>query len=171
MSSIQNKVNIKQNGETVRSLTQNVSMSGDLNGKNGTLMNFIGSFPSADGNSSSLEQKSIFSLVKDENTIKVQIKLPGIFKDKNGASLSENSEIVKDYVLLEDGKNFWLEDEYIDTEHINGTGDTYSACIAAELAKGASVEEAIRISKKYTHDAIKNEIAVGHKFGPINHWV
>lgn len=96
MSSIQNKVNIKQNGETVRSLTQNVSMSGDLNGKNGTLMDFIGSFPSADGNSSSLEQKSIFSLVKDENTIKVQIKLPGIFKDKNGASLSENSEIVKD---------------------------------------------------------------------------
>ena len=54
MSSIQNKVNIKQNGETVRSLTQNVSMSGDLNGKNGTLMDFIGSFPSADGNSSSL---------------------------------------------------------------------------------------------------------------------
>ena len=82
-----------------------------------------------------------------------------------------DSETVKDYVLLEDGKNFWLEDEYIDTEHINGTGDTYSACIVAELAKRASIEEAIKIAKKYTHDAIKNEIAVGHKFGPINHWV
>src|SRR5699024_8236084 len=36
-----------------------------------------------------------------------------------------NSETVKDYVLLENGKNFWLEDEYIETEHINRTGATY----------------------------------------------
>jgi hydroxymethylpyrimidine/phosphomethylpyrimidine kinase len=78
---------------------------------------------------------------------------------------------VRDFVLLEDGKNFWLEEDYVPTDRVNGTGDTLSACIAAEIAKGESIEQAIRIAKRFTHRAIANEIAVGHKFGPINHWV
>lgn len=119
-------------------------------------------------------QKLVESELQNEDEIIEAAKKLQAMGAKNVVIKCEHTgdfETVKDYVLLEDGKNFWLEDEYIDTEHINGTGDTYSACIAAELAKGASIEEAIRISKKYTHDAIKNEIAVGHKFGPINHWV
>lgn len=119
-------------------------------------------------------QKLVESELQNEDEIIEAAKKLQAMGAKNVVIKGEHngsSETVKDYVLLEDGKNFWLEDEYIDTEHINGTGDTYSACIAAELAKGASIEEAIKIAKKYTHDAIKNEIAVGHKFGPINHWV
>lgn len=77
---------------------------------------------------------------------------------------------VKDYVLLESGKAFWLSAPFYPTDRINGTGDSLSACIAAELAKGKSVEEAIRFAKEYVNVAIREEINVGHKYGPINHW-
>ena len=77
---------------------------------------------------------------------------------------------VKDYVLLESGKSFWLSAPFYPTDRITGTGDSLSACIAAELAKGKSVEEAIRFAKEYVNVAIREEINVGHKYGPINHW-
>lgn len=77
---------------------------------------------------------------------------------------------VKDFVLLESGKSFWLTGAYYDTERKNGTGDTLSAVITAELGKGNDVEDAIRLAKHFVDTAIAHEIAVGHKFGPINHW-
>lgn len=77
---------------------------------------------------------------------------------------------VRDFVLLENGKNFWLSEPYYHTLRINGTGDSLSACIAAELAKGTNIENAVRIAKKYVNTAIKHELQIGHKFGPINHW-
>lgn len=78
--------------------------------------------------------------------------------------------VVKDFVLLASGESFWLSAPYHATNRINGTGDTLSACIAAELAKGTEVEDAIRIAKKVVNAAIATEIQVGHKYGPINHW-
>lgn len=81
-----------------------------------------------------------------------------------------NQTTVSDFVLLENGRTFWLEAPYHHTDRVNGTGDTLSACITAEIAKGAEIETAIRIAKSYVNQAIKNEIQVGHKFGPINHW-
>lgn len=77
---------------------------------------------------------------------------------------------VRDYVLLESEKSFWLSAPFYPTDRINGTGDSLSACIAAGLAKGKSVEEAIRFAKEYVNVAIREEINVGHKYGPINHW-
>ncbi|GAK48336.1 phosphomethylpyrimidine kinase [Secundilactobacillus oryzae JCM 18671] len=81
-----------------------------------------------------------------------------------------NQAEVSDFILLENGDTFWLTEKFVDTERVNGTGDTLSAVIAAEIAKGNSVEQAIRIAKAFVHAAISNEIAVGHKYGPINHW-
>lgn len=77
---------------------------------------------------------------------------------------------VADYVLLDDGRDFWLRHQFFNTTHINGTGDTLSAAIAAELGKGKEVAEAIEIGHDVTMTAIEHEIAVGHQFGPINHW-
>lgn len=77
---------------------------------------------------------------------------------------------VSDYVLLDSGKRFWLTGPYYDTERKNGTGDTLSAVITAELGKGTDLEDAIRLAKHFVDTAIAHEIPVGHKFGPINHW-
>lgn len=87
-----------------------------------------------------------------------------------GAHHAGDQEEVRDYALLEDGTGFWLRAPYVATDRINGTGDTLSAAITAEIAKGTSIADAFRIAKQYTYEAIAQPIAVGHKFGPINHW-
>lgn len=81
-----------------------------------------------------------------------------------------SQDTVDDFVLLANGDSLWLKEPYINTDRVNGTGDTFSAVIAAELAKKNSVEDAIKTAKKVVHTAIANSIEVGHKFGPINHW-
>ncbi|MFZ2354186.1 bifunctional hydroxymethylpyrimidine kinase/phosphomethylpyrimidine kinase [Paucilactobacillus nenjiangensis] len=87
-----------------------------------------------------------------------------------GQRIGDGQETVDDFVLLEDGKTFWLPAQFFDTDRRNGTGDTVSAVIAAELAKGTNVEKSIRIAREFVTNAIGNEIQVGHKYGPINHW-
>ncbi|HIW89896.1 MAG TPA: bifunctional hydroxymethylpyrimidine kinase/phosphomethylpyrimidine kinase [Candidatus Ligilactobacillus excrementipullorum] len=86
-----------------------------------------------------------------------------------GRHTSTTQAEVTDTVLLEDGTSFTLSAPYINTTHINGTGDLLSACIAAEIAKGTSIEAAIRQAKKFVTAAIADELSVGHKYGPVNH--
>ncbi|MCI1974862.1 MAG: bifunctional hydroxymethylpyrimidine kinase/phosphomethylpyrimidine kinase [Limosilactobacillus sp.] len=87
-----------------------------------------------------------------------------------GKHSNRNQKEVVDVVLLEDGSQFELSRPFFDTTHVNGTGDTFSAIIAAELAKGANVKNAVLYAKDAVYAAISNPIEVGHKFGPINHW-
>ncbi|HAT54600.1 MAG TPA: bifunctional hydroxymethylpyrimidine kinase/phosphomethylpyrimidine kinase [Lactobacillus sp.] len=87
-----------------------------------------------------------------------------------GKHSDESQTEVRDLVLLEGGDHFWLSAPYVHTDRVNGTGDSLSACITAELAKGKSVKAAITIAKQYVNTSIANQIKVGHKFGPINHW-
>lgn len=75
-----------------------------------------------------------------------------------------------DFVLLENGRSFWLRSPRFDTHNTHGTGDTLSACITAELAKGSDIETAIRTGKAYVSATIAQGIKVGHGHGPLNHW-
>ncbi len=74
-----------------------------------------------------------------------------------------------DFVSLEKD-SFWLKTNRIQTNRSHGTGDTFSSCILAELAKGNSLKDAIITSKDFIYCAIKNGIHVGHGHGPVNHW-
>lgn len=87
-----------------------------------------------------------------------------------GEHSDDSIDQVEDFVLFEDGQSLWISEPYVKTDHINGTGDTLSSAIVAEVAKGNDLESAIKTAKTYTYNAIKNEIAVGHKYGPINHF-
>lgn len=79
-------------------------------------------------------------------------------------------ELANDFVLLADGSAFWLSAPRVDTVRTHGTGDTLSACITAELAKGQSMAAAIKTAKAYVAGTIKATIQVGHGHGPLNHW-
>ena len=57
----------------------------------------------------------------------------------------------------------------IDTRHTHGTGCTYSAVIAAELAKGTPLEEAVSRAKRFITEAIRTSPGLGRGFGPVNH--
>ncbi|MCC6003426.1 MAG: bifunctional hydroxymethylpyrimidine kinase/phosphomethylpyrimidine kinase [Thermofilum sp.] len=50
----------------------------------------------------------------------------------------------------------------------HGTGCTFSAAIAAELAKGAELLEAVRVAKEFVHLAIEFGLEIGRGHGPVN---
>ncbi|MFN7998740.1 MAG: bifunctional hydroxymethylpyrimidine kinase/phosphomethylpyrimidine kinase [Bryobacteraceae bacterium] len=58
---------------------------------------------------------------------------------------------------------------HFDTPHTHGTGCTYSAGIAAEFARGSSLESAVARAKNYITQAIRSNPGLGHGSGPINH--
>lgn len=76
---------------------------------------------------------------------------------------------VTDLLLTEDGNFHAFTKPMVKTNRVNGTGDTLSAVIAAELAKGTDIIESVKIAKEFTYNAIAHPIKVGSKFGPINH--
>jgi hydroxymethylpyrimidine/phosphomethylpyrimidine kinase len=62
-----------------------------------------------------------------------------------------------------------LTAERIESQNTHGTGCTLSAAIAAYLAKGSSVPEAVRGAKDYVTGAIRYGLEVGKGYGPTNH--
>ena len=80
------------------------------------------------------------------------------------------AEQARDLVLFESGEQLWLSSPRVNTENTHGTGDTLSAAIAAELAKGTDLKDAIIIGKQFIQGAIADGIEVGHGHGPTNHW-
>ncbi len=52
----------------------------------------------------------------------------------------------------------------------HGTGCTFSAAIAAMLARGDDPFDAIGRAKRYITEAIRTAPGLGHGHGPVNHW-
>lgn len=63
-----------------------------------------------------------------------------------------------------------LYSERIQTRNTHGTGCTFSAAIAAELAKGISLFDSIQTAKKFITAAIADSLVLGGGHGPTNHW-
>jgi hydroxymethylpyrimidine/phosphomethylpyrimidine kinase len=57
----------------------------------------------------------------------------------------------------------------IDTPHTHGTGCTFSAAIAARLANGSELLEAVRGAKEYLTEAIRRSYSIGRGHGPVDH--
>lgn len=74
--------------------------------------------------------------------------------------------------LLFDGKeSIWFTGERIITKNTHGTGCTLSSSLAANLAKGMSLREAVAASKKYVTEAIAHSLDIGSGCGPTHHFV
>jgi hydroxymethylpyrimidine/phosphomethylpyrimidine kinase len=67
-----------------------------------------------------------------------------------------------------------LEAPRIDTRNTHGTGCTLSSAIAAELAKGAALPEAVALAKAYVTAAIfaadTLDVGSGNGRGPLHHF-
>lgn len=73
--------------------------------------------------------------------------------------------------LVFDGKRFTqLIAERVQTTSTHGTGCTFSAAIAAGLAKGLAPLAAIKAAKHYLTLAIQRAYPIGHGHGPVNHF-
>ncbi|SDK29217.1 bifunctional hydroxymethylpyrimidine kinase/phosphomethylpyrimidine kinase [Sediminibacillus albus] len=73
-------------------------------------------------------------------------------------------------VLYEKKEYHFFKSPRTETKHTHGTGCTFSAVITAELAKGKSIPEAVKIGKDFITAAIHYTLGVGRGNGPTNHW-
>ncbi len=76
-----------------------------------------------------------------------------------------------DYLIRASG-SVALSAPRVATQNTHGTGCSLSSAIAAELAKGAELEAAIRNAKRFISAAIAaaDRFTVGHGHGPIHHF-
>ncbi|HZS02239.1 MAG TPA: bifunctional hydroxymethylpyrimidine kinase/phosphomethylpyrimidine kinase [Chloroflexota bacterium] len=73
--------------------------------------------------------------------------------------------------VLFDGERFHeFSAPRLDSRHTHGTGCTFASAIAAELAKGATVPEAVGRAKEYLTAALERAPGLGHGHGPVHHF-
>jgi hydroxymethylpyrimidine/phosphomethylpyrimidine kinase len=73
-----------------------------------------------------------------------------------------------DDLLVEGGVETWIEGERLDTPNTHGTGCVLSSAIAAYLALGGTLLEAVRGGKAFVTEAIRHALAIGHGIGPVD---
>jgi hydroxymethylpyrimidine/phosphomethylpyrimidine kinase len=62
----------------------------------------------------------------------------------------------------------WVGAERIDTPNTHGTGCTLSSAIAAYLARGGELLEAVREGKTFVTEAIRHALDLGEGIGPVD---
>ncbi len=73
--------------------------------------------------------------------------------------------------ILFDGRRFYrFRAERIHTKNTHGTGCTYSSAIAANLALGLPLPEAVKRAKDYVTTAIRHSLPIGKGCGPTHHF-
>ncbi len=73
-------------------------------------------------------------------------------------------------VLYVDGAFTEFTQPRIDTKNTHGTGCTFASAVAAGLAKGLTVHEAVAQAKEYVTEAIRTTFPMGGGHGPLNHF-
>jgi len=73
-----------------------------------------------------------------------------------------------DLLVTAAGEERWVAAPRIDTPHTHGTGCTLSAAIAAYLASGDGLVDAVEAGKRFVTEAIRASLAIGSGIGPVD---
>jgi hydroxymethylpyrimidine/phosphomethylpyrimidine kinase len=71
-------------------------------------------------------------------------------------------------LLVDAGGEAWFSAPRIDTPHTHGTGCTLSAAIAAHLARGDALRDAVAAGKAFVTEAIRHALPLGRGIGPVD---
>ncbi len=83
---------------------------------------------------------------------------------KGGHSINDANDL-----LYTDAGHTWFYGKRIDNPNTHGTGCTLSSAIAANLAKGFSLEESVGRAKEYISRALEAMLDLGSGSGPMDH--
>lgn len=83
---------------------------------------------------------------------------------KGGHSINDANDL-----LCKNGEIKWLYGKRIDNPNTHGTGCTLSSAIAANLAKGYALEQAVERAKNYISEALSSMLNLGKGSGPLKH--
>ncbi|KFI61472.1 ThiE-ThiD fusion protein [Bifidobacterium cuniculi] len=84
---------------------------------------------------------------------------------KGGHGVDDASDVL----AMPDGSVQWFEGERIDNPDTHGTGCTLSSAIAAHLALGEPLDQAIASAKRYLTGALRAMLDLGAGAGPMDH--
>jgi len=98
-----------------------------------------------------------------------QGRVPVLIKGGHSKDTEDSSDLFYDYVA---NNYFWITEQRINTINAHGTGCTLSSAIAAHLAMGMGMRDAINVAKQYLTQALKSGASykIGHGCGPVNHF-
>jgi hydroxymethylpyrimidine/phosphomethylpyrimidine kinase len=96
---------------------------------------------------------------KGSESVDLLVEAPSVYPSPASGGGKGGGEVVR------------LTAERIPTHNTHGTGCTLSSAVAAGLAKGESLADAVRHAKRYITDAIAaaDALAIGHGRGPVHH--
>jgi hydroxymethylpyrimidine/phosphomethylpyrimidine kinase len=83
---------------------------------------------------------------------------------KGGHSVNDANDL-----LYSTGTMQWFEGKRIDNPNTHGTGCTLSSAIASNLAKGFTLQEAVKKAKDYISEALAVQLDLGKGSGPMQH--
>ena len=83
---------------------------------------------------------------------------------KGGHRVSDANDL-----LYQNGAFRWFRGRRIDNPNTHGTGCTLSSAIAANLAKGFPLSDAVQRAKDYLSGALEDMLDLGKGAGPMNH--
>ena len=80
-------------------------------------------------------------------------------------------DTISDILVLADGSEHVFADPKIHTRNTHGTGCTLSSAIAAFLALGKDLPQAVQLARTYVRAALLAgaDVQTGHGYGPVNH--
>jgi hydroxymethylpyrimidine/phosphomethylpyrimidine kinase len=80
-------------------------------------------------------------------------------------------DVVSDLLITNNGELHWMRAPRIDTANTHGTGCTLSSAIAAQLALGATLLQAVQAARAYVRAALQAgaRVRTGAGSGPLNH--
>ena len=84
---------------------------------------------------------------------------------KGGHSLNDANDVLAET----DGTVTWFAGTRVDNPNTHGTGCTLSSAIAANLAKGYDLKEAVKRAKEYITQALEAGLDLGKGSGPMDH--
>ena len=83
---------------------------------------------------------------------------------KGGHSINDANDL-----LYANGEFKWFYGKRIDNSNTHGTGCTLSSAIASNLAKGYTIDEAVKKAKEYISGALEAMLDLGKGSGPMKH--
>lgn len=83
---------------------------------------------------------------------------------KGGHQLNDANDL-----LYQNGVSHWFHGKRIANPNTHGTGCTLSSAIAANLAKGFSLEDSVERAKRYISGALAAMLDLGKGSGPMHH--
>ena len=80
-------------------------------------------------------------------------------------------DTVIDLLVTNSGEKFWMQAPRIHSPNTHGTGCTLSSAMAAHLALGASLVDAVQRARTYVREALQAgaQVRTGTGSGPLNH--